>query len=98
MNTEIEPFHKFSFKINDSIIDNVSYMRFNTALQGKVNYDLYSNEDNFVKILEEKNRALQPMDYLDDFCSKFISEELLNISSAFNSSAPVSKSDSIHFP
>jgi hypothetical protein len=98
MNTEIVPFNKFTFKINDSIIDDISFMRFNSALQGKLNFNLYSNEDNFVKILEEKNEALQPMDYLDEFNSKFIHEELYSISSAFNSSAPISKSDSIYFP
>ena len=98
MNTEIVPFNKFTFKINDSIIDDISFMRFNSALQGKLNFNLYSNEDNFVKILEEKNEALQPMDYLDEFNSKFIHEELYSISSAFNFSAPISKSDSIYFP
>ena len=77
MNTEIVPFNKFTFKINDSIIDDISFMRFNSALQGKLNFNLYSNEDNFVKILEEKNEALQPMDYLDEFNSKFIHENYI---------------------
>ena len=53
MNTEIVPFNKFTFKINDSIIDDISFMRFNSALQGKLNFHLYLIEDNFVKILEE---------------------------------------------
>ena len=97
MNTVIVSHNKFNFNINESFINNISFVRFNTVLDN-LNFDLNSNENNFVKILEEKNKALEPLDYLDDFNSNCIYEELLNISSAFNSSAPVSKSDSINFP
>ena len=65
-----------------------SYMKFINFFtkQNPINYEAIKN---FQKLLEEKNEALVPMDYLDD---NFISlstfkEELNEISSAFNSCA-----------
>ena len=85
---------------NYSNSDNPLDFKSKTYLSKKIPFDLDTIEDNFVKLLEQKNKALEPLDFLDDNFNikNIIYEELLEISSAFNSSAPISKSDSIIFP
>ena len=86
---------------NNSNSDNPLDFKSHTYLSQKITFDLDSIEDNFNKILEQKNKALEPMDFLDENINNInnsIYQELLDISSAFNSCAPISKSDSIIFP
>lgn len=97
MNTKIFSQIYNPAKSNELRLDNndIVFRRYSTFLFGDKAFNLDSIEENFLKILEEKNKALQPLDYLDDIQSKTIIEDIFEISSAFNSSAPISKSDTI---
>ena len=100
-NTGIFSYPYLPSKTNFSNSDNPLDFKSKTYSSQKIPFDLDSTEDNFVKILEQKNKALEPMDFLDENINNInnsIYQELLDISSAFNSSAPISKSDSIILP
>ena len=85
---------------NNSNSDNPLDFKSKTYLSKKIPFDLDTIEDNFNKILEQKNKALEPLDFMDENINikNIIDDEILDISSAFNSCAPISKSDSIIFP
>ena len=72
--------------------------KFNTTKNNEKKFKIDPIE-NFQKILEEKNKAMESLDYLDDIDEEksseiFFTNEIEIISSAFNSSASSINSES----
>ena len=91
----------FSFK-NEKSVNNEEkstfYKKFNTVNNNDNDLKIDPIE-NFQKILEEKNKAMESLDYLDDIDEEksseiFFTNEIEIISSAFNSSASSINSES----
>ncbi len=91
----------FSFKHEKSVNNeekSTFYKKFNTVNNNDNDLKIDPIE-NFQKILEEKNKAMESLDYLDDIDEEksseiFFTNEIEIISSAFNSSASSINSES----
>ena len=64
----------------------LAYLKFLTFFSRETSLN-YKCVEQFRNLLEENNKALEPMDYLDDNFISSCKEELINVSSAFDSSA-----------